>query len=318
MTKRSNFIYYIKTVAVIMILNSHLDNLYPISALSIGGSLGNTLFFLVSGYLLSNKVNGSFCKWMENRFIRIYPALWIISGLLFVTGQLKIANFRDFLFKMLFPYYTYWFITAILIIYAMIWFVNKSDKLSWWMITAIVVYIVWYNFFLDTSKWTIEGPSFFKYVFYFIVMMAGIMIRKNTSISGIMTKYGWLFFTAVSIVLYIITRGLVAFVTVAAPYQFLVHIATILFGISFFETMSFFEKELSCNVRLTKIVKLIGNSTLEIYLLNYGIIEFSKRFVFPLNILIVFVATISLGIICNKLISLIMNKIKFRISSMGV
>lgn len=309
MTNRSNFIYYIKTVAVLLIINSHLDNLYPSSALSIGGSLGNTLFFLVSGYLLSNRVNSGFGKWMLNRMFRIYPALWIISGLLFAIGYLKIASPIDFAFRMLFPYYTYWFVAAILIIYALVWFVNKSGKIEWWIIGAGIIYIVWYVGFMDITKWSIEGPCFFKYVFYFIVTLMGILLRKNSTINDKLTKKGWILFTVCSTVLYLITRGAVAFVGWFAPYQFLVHIATFLFGVSFFETLYSFEKDLSCKRHLLKVVKVIGDSTLEIYLLNYGIIAFSKMFKFPINVLFVFIMAILLGIICNKMIAVFVKKI---------
>lgn len=309
MTNRSSFIYYIKTVAVLLIINSHLDDLYPSSALSIGGSLGNTLFFIVSGYLLSNKVNNGFGKWMLNRMFRIYPALWIISGLLFVIGYLKIASPIDFAFRMLFPYYTYWFVAAILIIYALVWFANKSGKIEWWVIGASIIYVIWYVGFMDITKWSIEGPYFFKYVFYFIVMLMGILLRKKSTINDKLTKKGWIIFTVCSTAFYLITRGAVAFVGWFAPYQFLVHIAAFLFGVSFFETVYSFEKELNCKNHLLKVVKEIADSTLEIYLLNYGVIAFAKMFDFPMNVLFVFIVAILLGIVCNKLISVIVKKI---------
>lgn len=309
MTNRSNFIYFIKTIAVLMILNSHMGNLYPTSILSVGGSLGNTLFFLVSGYLLSTKVNDSFCEWMKSRMYRIYPPLWVCTGILFLVGNFKFTNFTDFAYRMLFPYYTYWFIAAIIIVYALVWFVNRRGKLLYWMITAIAIYIVWYVAFLDISVWSIEGPYFFKYVFYFIVMLLGIILRRNISINKLTTKYGWCVLTALSMVAYIVTRGMVAFVDSTIPYQFVVHIATILFGICFFEAANCFEEEISCSKRVVNITKLIGNSTLEIYLLNYGIIEFAGGFGFPINILIAFIAAITLGIICNKLIGVITSKV---------
>ena len=49
------FIDFIKCLAVALIINSHLDPIYPHSALATGGALGNSLFFIASGYLLKDK-----------------------------------------------------------------------------------------------------------------------------------------------------------------------------------------------------------------------------------------------------------------------
>ena len=253
-------------------------------------------------------MNDSFGKWIGGRLNRIYPSLWAITGVLFLVGNFKFANFTDFAYRMLFPYYTYWFIAAIIIIYALVWFVNKSGNICYWMAATIIIYIVWYVGFLGTSVWSIEGPYFFKYVFYFMVMLCGIGLRKNTSISKLATKRGWCALTAASITAYIITRGMVAFLDCTIRFQFLVHITTLLFGICFFETVYNFEEEISCNKNVVNITKLIGNSTLEIYLLNYSIIEFAKRLGFPGNILLAFVISIILGVISNKLIGLVTSK----------
>ena len=54
------FIYFLKTVAALFITNSHFDKLYPVAALSIGGGIGNTIFFLISGFCLSSKISKKF------------------------------------------------------------------------------------------------------------------------------------------------------------------------------------------------------------------------------------------------------------------
>ena len=48
------FVIYLKALATILITNSHFDTIYPISQLSMGGSIGNSIFFWVSGFCLSN------------------------------------------------------------------------------------------------------------------------------------------------------------------------------------------------------------------------------------------------------------------------
>ena len=54
------FVIYLKALATILITNSHFDTIYPISQLSMGGSIGNSIFCWVSGFCLSNiKSRGS-------------------------------------------------------------------------------------------------------------------------------------------------------------------------------------------------------------------------------------------------------------------
>lgn len=308
MQSKKNSIYLIKSVAALLITNSHLDALYPVSFLSIGGSLGNTLFFIVSGYLISGKINYNLCKWMFSRFQRIYPSLWIISGVLFAIGYLKVSSCTDFIFTFLFPYYTYWFIAAILILYFLLWFAYRIGKIEVWIAFAIVVYIIWYCEFLDLSSWSIEGPYFFKYVFYFIAMLFGVVIRNKTDVCDERVFTRWMKLTVFSFIMYIITRGLVAFTDVFLPYQFIVHIFTLMFGVSFFQTIYKLEEKIK-NKHFIHIIKVISDSTLEIYLLNYAVINYAKCFCFPLNVLFSFIIVLVLGSISNKCINIIVEKL---------
>ena len=45
----------LKVIAIFMVLNSHLDFLYPIPALAAGGAAGNSLFFIISGFFVRFK-----------------------------------------------------------------------------------------------------------------------------------------------------------------------------------------------------------------------------------------------------------------------
>ena len=69
---RYNFIPYLKTLAVLLVINSHLDAYYPHSALATGGALGNALFFVVSGFCLAD-IHDKFDKWYFYRVLKIYP-----------------------------------------------------------------------------------------------------------------------------------------------------------------------------------------------------------------------------------------------------
>jgi peptidoglycan/LPS O-acetylase OafA/YrhL len=41
---------FLRFVAIWLITNSYLDKRYPVSAMATGGQLGNSLFFMLSGF----------------------------------------------------------------------------------------------------------------------------------------------------------------------------------------------------------------------------------------------------------------------------
>ena len=49
---RNELLNLMKVFAILLVFNSHCDPLYPVSYLATGGALGNSLFFIISGYLL--------------------------------------------------------------------------------------------------------------------------------------------------------------------------------------------------------------------------------------------------------------------------
>jgi len=66
----------LRFIAIALIINSHLDEYYPIPYVATGGAIGNSLFFFVSsfGLLLSEMKNPrGFLDWYSKRVKRIYP-----------------------------------------------------------------------------------------------------------------------------------------------------------------------------------------------------------------------------------------------------
>lgn len=49
-----SFIHYLRTIATVLITNSHYSHIWPIADLAAGGLIGNILFFAVSGFCLFN------------------------------------------------------------------------------------------------------------------------------------------------------------------------------------------------------------------------------------------------------------------------
>ena len=63
------FINYLRTIATVLITNSHYSNIWPISDLAAGGLLGNILFIAASGFCLLN-IKENFGKWYLKRIAK--------------------------------------------------------------------------------------------------------------------------------------------------------------------------------------------------------------------------------------------------------
>ena len=73
-------------IACVLIVNSHLEQFWPQSFLAVDGLLGNSLFYLMSGFGIGSSLlsRSQRCiPFLARRLVRIYPAV-IIAVLLFV------------------------------------------------------------------------------------------------------------------------------------------------------------------------------------------------------------------------------------------
>jgi peptidoglycan/LPS O-acetylase OafA/YrhL len=93
-----NEIILLKFIAIILITNSHLNGYYPVSYFSTGGSLGNSIFFLVSAigltFSLDKKVI-NFSSWYKKRFIRIYPTMWLAITVFILVGLFNFESYYE-------------------------------------------------------------------------------------------------------------------------------------------------------------------------------------------------------------------------------
>ncbi len=86
-TNRNISIDILKFLAVLLIINSHLETMYThYSGLATGGAFGDTLFLFCSGFTLLLGRFGRFDNWYKRRINRIYPSVlsWaIVASFLF-------------------------------------------------------------------------------------------------------------------------------------------------------------------------------------------------------------------------------------------
>lgn len=292
------YINIIKIIAAFLITNSHMGSLYPKDYLSFGGALGNALFFVVAGFCLSSKRSEKFTLWMGKRLQRLYIPLWSVTLILLLIGDIKIDK-SYFCAAFLFPYNSFWFVSAIIVNYVLFYFIRKYfvEKLSVVAIIAVVIYIIWYVGFLDINVWSVESAGYFKYVFYFIVMLMGVALKKYEKVIAQYLKGKSILLACLSVICFlghVIMRLLTIKFSALLQFQFIVQIFTWGFAVAFFLYMWSMEDFLK-QYFISPIFRTIADSTLEIYLVNMLIINRMDNTVGILNVLISFALIFIIG-----------------------
>lgn len=188
---------FLRFIAIVLVINSHMDEFYPYPWLGTGGAIGNSLFFMLSAYglLLSEKNSSqSFTEYYVKRITRIYPPMWINVVLLIIPitifyyfispywyeAILAEFNFGQpllFLSVIFYPPPAYWFLDALMLFYLLgfIFIKNYSfKKLLVGFSLLLAVYVALYMRFSDYSNLVIESTLSFKMIFYAMVFLTGI------------------------------------------------------------------------------------------------------------------------------------------------
>ncbi len=293
MTKYYFYIDFLKTVAVLLIINSHMDPIYPYKFLATGGALGNALFFAASGFLMSGKEkNGMFWKKFS---MRIYIPL-ILVNLIYAYNPDK-GLIEQFIWPT-----NFWFIGAIVLFYILFYAFEKMNlfihyKMIFFFLAFI--YVVVYVFLLDTDNWVIETPglynveSCFKLIYYFGIMIMGGVIRKKefTYKEQQLSIVGWM----VSLILLYMSKYFIVAHKEFMCLQFLNQLFTFSFATSFFiwATKINGEWEMRGRKHINKIIKNISAISLELYLVQFPIILVcGKSLFFPISAIAAVVAIV--------------------------
>lgn len=193
-SSRDNTIF-LRFLAILFVINSHNDLLYPLPIFATGGAMGNALFFMLSafGLLMSEQRRPQrFGEYYTKRIIRIYPAVWTSTFFLMVPIALFTYMMHDassgviFYEKYLanplpfigiFFYPPHWFLQALMFYYFLGFFFIKnynSKKIFNAYVFFTIIYIIAYMQFTDFSALVIEQTIGFKMIFYGMVFLLGI------------------------------------------------------------------------------------------------------------------------------------------------
>ena len=175
--KKIYIIDIIKAAATVMIFCYHCNSLLPGEWKFItifGDSLGNDLFFMISGFALFPSImktkSQDFPLWYGRRLKRIMPLLLLFYLLSYLTGfyTLEVKNlFTIFIYPSL-----YWFVTGILIFYILAFLFLKILPFIAIPLISGICFILWI-----TRPGTMEAYYFLG----FSAMLIGMIIRKLLS-----------------------------------------------------------------------------------------------------------------------------------------
>ena len=296
----------VRCLAVLLITNSHFDFLYPDARLGTGGALGNTLFFLLSGYGLAISLNSGtahqemFWSYWLRRLGKIFPVLWVVTlAVVLLRGEWHSMSVSDWLFKMFWPL-QYWFVCAITLFYALFyWFGKLSEKALLLSIMLLgVPYFLCYFFILDLSHFSIEA-SYFKWIVYFQIMLLGAWLSKQTYqpnplrdaslmvscvliFFGLMVALAWLNLWELQFLLHLILFPFALF-----TFRFLSAPAVL----NFTRSLGFYP-----------VAVFLAGLTLEIYLVQVPLVPTiaQQHWIFPIGWLVAIVSIPILAFVANQ------------------
>lgn len=276
----------LKFLAVLLVINSHLDNFYPSARLATGGAIGDVLFFFCSGFTLSLGRTQKFIPYYKRRIFRIYPSIiaWAILRTLFFDYR---GNIVDIIL-----FGGGWFIACIMIYYVMFYVIQKHfphHLLQVFGIYSLIV-LIWYLFFFEHKEfvWMYKG-TYFKWCHYFLFMLLGAICAK-------MSQQNTVHFTnkvgtyAIGLLVALITYYAILILGEKHPTIAQAQVISLipLLGITYTIyalASSDIAKRVYDNKYLHRPIMIVGGLCLEFYIIQGIILSIVPQFTFPFNVL---------------------------------
>lgn len=303
------FITVLRALAACIITNAHYEGIYPIDILANGGLIGDVVFFAVSGYCLV-ETRLPFSRWYVKRLKRIYLPVISITLVYAILGFYSISwgtSVRWFIY----PTY-YHFIASIVLLYIPYYIVVTNQWLRERLLCVMgVIFVIWLVLYItvyDKSYYHIDNvyEPMIRFLF-FESMLLGCYIRINyTKVCG--TKL-WINITGTSIcfLAYFLSKMMLTSVKKIVLYQFVNQILIFVLLWFVFNLFGSIEERLKRMPRIIKkVISFVSDITLEIYLVQYVIIEqFRGLFPFPMNWLLLSTSIVGsaylLHLFCQKM-----------------
>lgn len=281
------FATVLRALAAMIITNSHYTGVYPTDLLASGGLLGDVIFFAVSGFCLCNPKQ-RFLPWYGKRILRIYPQVWILTGLYCL---LSIYSLADWSWAELFLYPTnFHFVASIILLYIPFYFLMRWEQVKrhipWMLLAVAAAQLLCYIFFVDKSTYHIDAvrEPFIRFLFG-EAMLLGAYFRLHLDAFRNKNKcINWVLLI-LSAGVYFASKLAFSKMESISAFQLLNQYSLFLLLYFVFRCFAGIDAKLEAMPRwLKRILEFIAEITLEIYFVQIGIIPFfAKLLPFPLN-----------------------------------
>lgn len=295
-----NEVTLLKVAAILFITWFHFKWFVPesLSPIFIGGAIGNSIFFFCSGYLLSFKEERYYGQWLLRKYIRIMSAVWITLLLIILCTFFREGLIICYpLYEWLFPQ-QFWFVRAILVYFLISYviyliyssFFEKDTKLcKKWLLSLImlsmVVHVTSYLLFVTKDKIVMDDNSIYCWFYWYAFFLLGNYERYWGRRYSHINKASVLE-CIFSIALLFIYKRIAPYYWVLTYLQYIIIPVLLLYIVYSFWKMSSFLFALSIPSKVEKVIVAISNMTLEVYLVQWYLIQWIMPFVpFPLNII---------------------------------
>ena len=317
--KTKHFLNCLKVIALLIIINSHSDVFFPdkLKILATGGALGNSVFFIISGYLTTFKYDHAFFKRVLFRFLRLYIPVYIALFLYCITERNYLAKIHDVesAVEVLFWPTPYWFVSISFVSFVIVgickksWFDN-SKYFALFSFSILAIYMICYIFGLqDKYEYVIEdGYIFekniqFKCIYNFYLFSLGYRLKtENKKLGGKSIT----FLTAGSLILFYVSKYLLQIHVLPMEFQLITHFFVICTAFGALNlALSFEENYIRIfNKKIVDLVDRISSISLEAYVIQLLVIPIFARAIvlkFPYNYLL----TICLILVLANLLYLV-------------
>lgn len=179
MEKERDFaIDVVKFIAVLLIINSHADIMYPhLSILATGGAIGDCIFLFCSGFTLWMGGGKTFESYYKRRVNRIYPSVFVSIAFIHIIKRNSCIRAIEFAGGE--------FIIAIMFYYVLLYVIRQYaiNYVKWIIILvaliSLLIYVFWFPYKYETSSKGIYGiTTYYRWIPYFVAMLLGAYLGR--------------------------------------------------------------------------------------------------------------------------------------------
>lgn len=319
------YVEFLRALAAALIANSHFKEVYPLSAMSFGASIGLAIFYMISGFLLTSiSEETHFISWYLKKLIRLYLPLWLFRCIEVVRGGVEIECFADFFFPIV------WFTASMTVFYPLYFLIikylyPKCGKYAFILIggAGMLGFCVLFilkpqiggmtvgSLDVGVNRFAIKTYSLSVQLLWMACLSIGALIKTNFEGAHkvFWKKYGlWVCFAI--FVLSTVMKLMPANEN-DLLWDFFAYFAYIGLAFALFRSLMQWEDELNKIIGTVfgKVIRIVSVSSLEIYYVQFTWIEALKGIAFPANWLLLVITIVAsaylLHIVSNRLIKLI-------------